>query len=270
VRQKLIWSCVLLLLVANLYIWQGVSVKASSTPAIYFLNVGQGDAILITSGEHQILIDGGPDSSVIAELSKIMPAWDRTIDLVVLTHAHADHLTGLFSVLERYRVGEVLATFAEYDSSLNREWLSEVKKSGAKLNYVDPADDYYFDDLYIDTLLPLTSSTQSSDVNEDSIVLRVNGKNSSALLVGDAGFNIEDSLLKIYPQINADILKVGHHGSKYSSSISFLERIDATSAVISVGENSYGHPSPDTLDRLNQVGAKVYRTDKNSTVKFEL
>jgi competence protein ComEC len=259
-----------LLLLANVYIWQGVAVKADSNPAIYFSNVGQGDSTLIMSGSHQILVDGGPDNSVITELGKVMPAWDRTIDLVVLTHPQADHLTGLFAVLERYQVGEVLATFADYDSSLNREWLKTVKQCGAKLNYADPADDYHFDDLYIDTLLPLTSSAQSLDANEDSIILRVSGERSSALLMGDAGFSTEDSLLKIYPGISADILRVGHHGSKYSSSLNFLERIDFNSAVISVGKNSYGHPSPDTLTNLSKVGAKIYRTDQNGTVKFEL
>jgi competence protein ComEC len=258
------------LLLANVLVWRGVAVRADSTPRIYFLNVGQGDATLITTGNQQILVDGGPDDSVIRELSKIVPAWDRTIDLIVLTHPQADHLTGLFSILERYRIKEILATFVDYDSSLNREWLKEVLKSGAKLNYADPADDYYFGNLYIDTLLPLNSSTQSSDINEDSVILRVNGESSSALLMGDAGFATEDRLFNIYPQLSADILKVGHHGSKYSSSVGFLERINSDSAVISVGKNSYGHPAPETLDRLAAVGAKVYRTDKDGTVKIDL
>ena len=269
-RRRILLSSVLLLLLANILVWQGVAASADDAARIYFLNVGQGDATLITAGDRQILVDGGPDDSVIRELSKVMLAWDRTLDLVVLTHPQADHLTGLFSVLDRYRVKEILATFAEYDSSLNREWLKEVGKSGARMNYADPADDYYFGNLYVDTLLPLNSSTQSLDINEDSVILRVNGENSSALLMGDAGFATEDHLFNIYPQLSADILKVGHHGSKYSSSVGFLERINSNSAVISVGRNSYGHPAPETLDRLTAVGANVYRTDQTGTVKFEL
>ncbi|MBN2585576.1 MBL fold metallo-hydrolase [Patescibacteria group bacterium] len=247
-----------------------MAVWVDSRPEIYFLNIGQGDSTLIVSGNHQVLVDGGPDKSVMAELGKIMPMWDRTIDLVVLTHPQSDHLTGLFAVLERYQVEEILATFAEYDSSLNREWLNEVQKSGAKLNYADPADDYHFGDLYIDTLLPLDSSVQSADINEDSVILRVSGDNLSVLLMGDAGFATEDSLLNIYPGISADILRVGHHGSKYSSSIKFLERTEFDSAVISVGKNSYGHPSPETVDRLNKVNAKIYRTDQAGTIRFDL
>jgi competence protein ComEC len=259
-----------LLLLANIYIWQGITVRADGSPTIYFLNVGQGDSTLITSGSRQVLVDGGPDNSVIAELSRVMPAWDRTIDLIVLTHPQSDHLTGLFTVLERYQVSEILATFADYDSSLNREWLKAVKKSGAKLNYVDPSDDYYFGDLCIDTLLPLTSSAQSADINEDSVILRISGRESTALLMGDAGFATEEDLLNIYPGASANILKVGHHGSKYASSTNFLDQINLGSAVISVGKNSYGHPSPDTLDRLSQADAKIYRTDTDGTVKFEL
>lgn len=269
-RQRLIWSCVLLLLLANFYTWRGVAARAAGQPTIHFLNVGQGDAILITSGDRQVLVDGGPDNSALSEIGRIMPTGDRTIDLVILTHPHADHVTGLFSVLERYRVNEILATFVEYDSSLNREWLKAVSQSGARLNYVDPADDYRFNNLYIDTLLPLTSSAQSADINDDSIILRVGGDRSSVLLMGDAGFAVEDSLLNIYPGISADILKVGHHGSRYGSSLNFLQRLNLASAVISVGPNSYGHPAPDTIDRLNQVGAKLYRTDQSNTVQFNL
>jgi len=270
VRRRILLSSVLLLLLANVFIWQGVAASADSAARIYFLNVGQGDATLITAGDHQILVDGGPDGSVIRELSKIMPAWDRTLDLVVLTHPQADHLTGLFSVLDRYSVKEILAAFSDYDSSLNGEWLKAARQSGAQLNYADSSDDYYFGNLYIDTLLPLNSSAQSPDINEDSVILRVNGESFSVLMMGDAGFATEDHLFNIYPQMSADILKVGHHGSKYSSSVGFLERINSDSAVVSVGKNSYGHPAPETLDRLIAVGAKVYRTDKSGTVKFDL
>jgi len=259
-----------LLLLANLYVWQRVAVAADNDPAIYFLNVGQGDATLITSGDHQVLIDGGPDNSVLAGLGEAMPTWDRTIDLVVLTHPQSDHLIGLFSVLERYRVDEILATFGEYDSSLNREWIKAAKQSGAQLNYADSADDFTFGNLYLDTLLPLTPSVQLLDINEDSVIVRASGKRSSALLMGDAGFATENNLLNIYPGLIADVLKVGHHGSKYSSSPNFIKQINIKSAVISVGKNSYGHPAPDTLNNLDKIGVSVHRTDKDGTVKFAL
>lgn len=270
-RTKLLIGLLLCLLLANVSVWQAVAVRADNHACIYFLNIGQGDAIFIDTGAHQIVVDGGPDDSVIRELSKILPAWDRTLDLVVLTHPQADHLTGLLAVLERYQVKEILATFADYDSALNGEWLKAVRLSGARLNYADASDDYYFDDVFVDTLFPVVVSTiPVSDVNEDSVILHISTDQTAALLMGDAGFAAEERLIKIYPQLSADILKVGHHGSKYSSSAEFLGYLHPASAVISVGKNSYGHPSPDTLNSLNRVGAKIYRTDQSGTIKFAL
>ena len=258
-----------LLFVANYFIWQAVVFAYDNKLHIYFLDVGQGDAILIRTPNHKnILVDGGPDDSVIYKLFEVLPIWDRQIDLMVLTHPQADHVTGLLEVLDRFKVKEILATFAEYPTKTNQEWLTKVSNYGCVLNWADASDDYYFGEVYWDTLWPINLDSASDDVNEDSVTARVNYGNYSVLLTGDIGFPTESELLDIYSDINSTVLKVGHHGGKYASSEEFLFAARPEIAVISVGQNSYGHPSADTLNRLNNVGAEVYRIKKQGKLEI--
>ncbi len=265
-KNKLhIWAWVLsVLLVANYFLWQAVAFGYNNKMHIYFLDVGQGDSVLIrTPNNKNILVDGGPDDSVVYQLSKVLPIWDKKIDLMVLTHPQADHLTGLLEVLDRFEVKEVLATYTDYPTKTNQSWLDELANCDCVTNWADASDDYYFDEVYIDTLWPIGSDSnfEDEDVNESSVVTRIIYGNNAILLTGDLGFRSEEQLLSIYPNIDSNILKVGHHGSKYASSQEFLSIVRPEVAVISVGQNGYGHPSEDTLDRLADIGADVYRTD---------
>jgi len=257
-----------LLILANYLLWTAVGETSSATLRVDILNVGQGDAILLqTPTGENILVDGGPDDSVLAELGKILPLWDHTLDLVVATHLDADHITGLVSVLKRYQVKEVLTPLPSKSTKISEAWQQAVLAEPA-VNYVDAADDFAWGDVSWDTLLPLSSNdTLGADTNNTSIVAKLTYQGISILLTGDMEAPEENLLMQIYPATSIDVLKVAHHGSKYSSATAWLNMLDPGTALISVGKNSYGHPSPDALNRLEQVGADIYRTDQNGTIE---
>ena len=262
-----------ILVLANYFMWQFVVYSSDNRLHIYFLNVGQGDAILIRTPDHKnILVDGGPDDTVIQELDKVLPIWDRQIDLLVLTHPQADHVTGLFAVLKRFKVKEILATFVDYPTKTNEEWKRVAMSGEYTITWANASTDYYFNEMLWDTLYPIEVpvSGETEDVNETSIVAQIIYKDHRILLTGDAGFDTEKELIEYYPDIQSDILKIGHHGSRYASSEEFLSIVQPEVAVIQVGENSYGHPSQDTLDRLEEVGADIYRTDIDDTIEVIL
>lgn len=262
-----------ILVLANYFVWQTVAYSFDNKLHIYFLNVGQGDAILIRTPDHKnILIDGGPDDTVVQELGKVLPIWDRNIDLMVLTHPQTDHVTGLFAVLKRFNVKEILATFVDYPTKTNAEWKRVTMSGEYTITWANASTDYYFGEMLWDTLYPIEApiGNETEDVNETSIVAQITYKNHKILLTGDAGFGTERELIEYYPNIQSDILKIGHHGSRYASSEEFLLVVQPEIAVIQVGKNKYGHPGQDTLDRLKKVGADVYRNDTDGTIEVIL
>ena len=267
-----LWILAVLIL-ANYFIWQTVVYSFDNKLHIYFLNVGQGDAILIRTPDHKnILVDGGPDDTVVQELGKVLPIWDRNIDLMVLTHPQTDHVTGLFAVLKRFKVKEILATFVDYPTKTNAEWKRVAMSGEYTITWANASTDYYFDGMLWDTLYPieLPTGNETENVNETSVVAQIIYGDCKILLTGDAGFDTERELIEYYPNIQSNILKIGHHGSRYASSEEFLSIVQPEIAVIQVGENSYGHPAQDTLDRLTEVGASIYRTDINNTIEVIL
>ena len=260
-----------LLLVANYFCWQAVVLASDHNLHIYFLDVGQGDSVLIrTPDRKNILVDGGPDESVVYQLFEVLPIWDRDIDLMVLTHPQADHVTGLIEVLDRFKVKEILATFAEYPTKTNQEWLDKTSQYDCVLNWADASDDYYFGDVFWDTLWPIDVSENPEDINEDSVVGKIRYHNWSLLLTGDIGFETEEKIINTHYDIDVDVLKVGHHGSRYASSKNFLIATTPQISVITVGKNSYGHPAEETINRLINIGAEVYRTDLQGRVEIEV
>ena len=244
---------------------------------IYFLNVGQGDAILLLSSSgHQVLIDGGPDRSILTQLSSVMPFYDRSLDAVILTHPDADHLAGLVQVLDRYDVGVVIETGMACETALCASWREAVKNENAE-NVVAYAG--YTIDLGDGALLTIISPPSNLEgvlvnkKNNGAIVARLDYKNQNVLLTADIERETEHALLTSNYSgfLDTDILKVGHHGSKNSSLDEFLDAITPKLAVIEVGaKNRYGHPTQEALTRLANHHATVYRTDINGRVTFEL
>ncbi|MFC2020710.1 DNA internalization-related competence protein ComEC/Rec2 [Chloroflexota bacterium] len=256
-----------------------VSVTAATLPddnlLTSFLDVGQGDAILIQRGSQQILVDGGPSPQAISlALGKEMPFWDRTIDLVILTHPHADHITGLVEVLNRYRVGQVLYPDLEYGSPLYNEWLGLIEEKNIKSTPARAGQRIDFGSRAVIEVLnpqrPLLTGTES-DIDNNGMVLRLEMGEVSFLITGDIMWQGELELVARRADLTSTVLKVAHHGSATSTGKEFLAVVDPRLAVISVGEaNSFGHPSDEVEARLEEkLGQEnIYRTDERGTVEF--
>jgi len=237
---------------------------------VTFFDVGQGDAIFIeTSQGHQILVDGGPDSTVIKKLGAEMPFWDRSIDLIVLTHPEHDHIAGLLEVLRRYQVENILWTGILRDTAEYQEWQRLIEEEGAEIHIakaglsVGPG----FTEIKILFPFEILEGQEIKNTNNTSVILRLDFGDNSFLLTGDAYKSIERKLLG--KGIDVDILKVGHHGSKTSSAEDFIAEVSPETAVISAGrDNKYDHPHPETLETLEKYGIKVFRTDIEGDIKI--
>ena len=245
--------------------------EVSSSAKVAFLDVGQGDAVFFqTKQGHQILVDGGPDATVLSMLGEVMPFWDKTIDLVVLSHPDADHITGLVSVFERYEVESVLWTGRTKETRVFEAFMDVVTKEGAKEIIATAGQYITFGDsgAVLEILYPfLKTDIEKGASNETSIIARFVQGDSSVMLTGDTTKKIEKLVVDAGNNIQSDILKIAHHGSRTSSSIEFLEAVNPKIAVISVGkDNRYGHPTEEVLARLTEYGIKVQRTDQNGIV----
>jgi len=274
IRGKLTWVIVPLLVVAIL-----VSYTAATLPdnklRVSFLDVGQGDAILIQKGSMQILIDGGPSPRAIAQdLSDQMPFWDRSIDLAILTHPHADHIAGLLEVLRRYDVGQVLYPPSESESLLYDEWVRFIGEAGIKSTVAQAGQTIDLGDgVIIEVLWPLVSPVKASDsdVDNNSVVVLLKDGDISFLLTGDSMSEAEWELIRARADIKGTVIKVAHHGSASSTMAQFLAVVNPQAVVISVGaNNTYNLPNSDVLLRLEGwVGENnIYRTDLNGTITF--
>ena len=231
---------------------------------VYFLDVGQGDSVFVeTPNGNQVLIDGGPDNKVLQELAKVMPFYDREIDMIVLSHPHADHATGLISVLERYDVKNIVQAKEDYFSPVVTAWQEVVKNE--KANETEAIAGKIIElgsGVVLKIIYPKESLAEQTvkNPNNSSVVMMLDYKDTEILLVGDIEAKIEKELLN--DDIEADVLKVGHHGSKTSTTASFLEKVSPQVAFIEVGsKNKFGHPAFEVIQRLEKNEIKYYRTD---------
>ena len=265
----------IVLAVSCVIIWYAVFYFALHRDfAITFFDVGQGDSIWIETAEgHQILVDGGPGDRVLAKLGREMPFWDRSIDGIISTHPDQDHIAGLLPVLEKYDVGFVLWTGVKGTNAEYREWMRLIEdgrvrnlpaRRGARLGLGRAVT--------LEILAPFADlrGASVSKTNNTSVVAMLRHGRTSALLTGDIERAMEYRLVfEDGAGLDADILKVGHHGSKTSSSAEFLAAVSPEVAVIQVGRrNRYGHPTAEVLDRLSSIGAATLRTDTDSDVRF--
>lgn len=238
---------------------------------IYILDVGQGDAIFVQAPDgNQVLIDGGPDAGVLDRLSEIMPPTDRSIDAVLVSHPHADHIGGLPAVLEQYDVGVVVEAGENYDSSIFRTWRQSIDSEGAqKIDATAGITLNLGRDATITVLNPLrsASSITTKSPHDYNVTVMLRYGQMEMLFTGDMEADIEQKLITSGINLDADILKIGHHGSKTSTSNMFLNAVTPEVALISVGaKNRYSHPHPSTLQRLEDFKIPYYRTDTDGTV----
>ncbi len=269
------WTLIPLLLVAIL-VWIAAITTPDTKLHVFFLDVGQGDAILIrTPSHHHILIDGGPSPEAITnELGERLPFWSRSIDLVVLTHPHDDHITGLVEVLRRYEVKQVLESGIESDSPAYSEWLKLIEEKGIKRTIARAGQRIELGaGICLDILHPPADLLQDtdSDIDNNGVVLRLVYGEVSFLFTADIHQEGEHCLLRQGVELESAVLKVAHHGADSSSSLPFLNAVSPQLAIISVGaENRFGHPHPETMTRLTgKLGQdKVYLTSERGTIEL--
>jgi len=277
VNKKIIILCFVFLFLLNIFAWQEIfSLTSNSALKVDFLDVGQGDSAFIqTPEDHQIIIDGGPDTSVLKKLSAIMPFWDKSIDLVILTHPESDHMQGLLDILKIYKADYILWTGVKKNAAEYDAWISileKQKKMGAKIIIAHAGQEIKAGNVLIDTLYPL-ENMEGKDLkntsNDTCVVSKLIFGKSSFLFTGDISSAAEKEIAGSGENISSDVLKVAHHGSKYSTSDLFLENVKPKIAVISVGaKNTYGHPTSEVLQRLENFGIKILRTDKDGDINL--
>jgi len=262
-----------LLLALNILAWVVVFDLSKIQPLeVVFFDVGQGDSIFIeTPKKQQILIDGGPGSAILEKLGKEMPFYDNTLDLIILTHPEKDHLNGLLEVLKRYKVENILWTGIIRDTPEWKLWERKILEEKANIKIACPLQKIIASKTVLEILYPFENlaGQEFEDSNETSIVSSLVFGENSFLFTGDIRKSEEKVLLEQRANLESDILKVSHHGSKTSNSKEFVEKVSPEIAVISLGkENSYGHPHQEVLDILEDYGIKILRTDEMGDIKI--
>ena len=249
---------------------------------VVVLDVGQGDSVLLEGDRGgRILVDGGPDATVLmTALDRYIPAWDRRIDAIVLTHPHDDHVAGLVAVVDRYRVGRAFESGWPASTPTYLAWLQALEAHGLRAERLKTGDSLLLDDATLRVLWPDDGRTRASGLdptaadnrkaNDASVVLLGEFESRRFLLTGDAEDDVDPMLVaRGLPRV--DMLKVAHHGSGTASSDDMLAAVQPGAAIISVGAaNTYGHPSPKTIERLQAHAAEVFRTDLMGTVETTL
>lgn len=238
---------------------------------IYFLDVGQGDSILIQSPDKRyILVDGGPSSSAQKLISNITGNFHRRIDLVILTHPHNDHYAGLIDVIQKYEIGTIILPDITGNEPLYNSFLNEVRHQKIKTVFAPNKTDINFGaGIYLDLIDTPRKGAVSKNANESSIITRILYGSLSIFLTGDAPIEEESAALATNQDLRADILKVGHHGSKTSTSEEFLSASKPAITVIQSGvKNRFGHPHTETLSRLQKFNSQIFRNDEKGTIEF--
>ncbi len=249
--------------VFSLWAWQ----NATETRVI-FLDVGQGDAILITQGGNQVLIDGGRSGrTLLAELSRYVPFWDRTIETVIMTHPDADHIGGLPDLLRAYRVRGFISTDASSSSEIFGLLQDRLSSGDEPPERIEAREGLTISFPYggtVRVLYPHAALPEGTESNEGSVVSRFSFGETDFLLTGDLP---EEERYLLDPGVS-EILKVSHHGSKHSTSEVFLGLVRPKETIISVGKNAYGHPAPEVISRIAASGALIRRTDLSGGIPY--
>ena len=270
--KNLIFIIILFLIVFDFLIWAEIAFGGpNGNTELYFLNVGQGDGeLVIWQNNIKTLIDAGPTNKAAAEFSYLFSPFNRYIDLVILTHPELDHFGGLIDIMKRYQIGAFIFNGATKDSNGFNDLEKIIQENKIKTIILSEGDKIKYLENYFDVLSPSNNSS-SGTTNEDGLVLKLDSQNLKALFTADIGEKTEKDLIRKYGDyLRADILKVAHHGSKFSSSENFLAMVSPKISIFEVGKNSYGHPNDGVIERLKNLGSKIFRTDENGTIKISV
>ncbi|MEK7569303.1 MAG: ComEC/Rec2 family competence protein [Patescibacteria group bacterium] len=273
VKINLLAIIVLILLISVIFLFYLDFRSSDRNFTFAMFDIGQGDAIFIESPTGtQILIDAGPPRKILGALSRVMSPFDRSIDAIIITNPDQDHIGGFADVLKTYKVGVLLEPGTFNESKTYRNLKEEIKnkripevlaRRGMRLNLGGGA--------VIDILLP-DRDVSNWTTNDGSVVGKLTYGETEIMLMGDATKETEKIILAENSReaLDSDILKVGHHGSKTSTSTEFVEAVSPEYALISAGrDNRYGHPHLGVLESLTASGAKIFRTDLNGTIVFK-
>jgi len=269
--HKILFSIMAAILVLSVWVWQVFALVPDGKLHVWFFDVGQGDAMLIkTPAGEKIIIDGGPGKAVLEPLGKTLSFFDQKLDLLILTHPHADHLDGLVEILKRYKVEKVLSTGVLHTTPEFEEWLSLIKNNAIPFKTARAGDNFSLGEVNFYVLSPEDNLTgqKVEDLNDTSLIIKMVFGHNSFLFMGDAAASLQKSLLDKKVDVSAGVLKVPHHGSKDSIDENFINAVNPAAAIISVGKNSFGHPAPLTLEKLESLEIKTYRTDQNGTIEI--
>ncbi|MCB9805736.1 MBL fold metallo-hydrolase [Candidatus Nomurabacteria bacterium] len=261
-----------LLLFSAVFLFKNIHfVKEKELLSVYFLDVGQGDAILIESPNgNQVLVDAGLDGKVVEEVGKKLSWFDKNIDAILMTHPDADHIGGFPAVLSSYSTDYLFESEKHEDTDIVFEIEKRSSQQNAKLINVKRGDKIFLDidrDIYLDILFP-DDDFVTNEKNETSIVAKLIYGKTSFLLTGDSPKNVEQYLISIFGNyLESDVLKVGHHGSNTSTSDLFLGFVKAKYGIISAGKNnSFGHPHQEVLDSLKKFNVEIFETKNLATI----
>lgn len=258
---SIILSCAFLFTSCTLYNKQQQESQPppNSNLEVHYIDVGQADSSLILCDGYSMLIDGGnaADSNLIAAYLKKEDI--SVLDYIVCTHAHEDHVGGLSGALSVTEVKNVLAPYTEADTKAYQNFKNKSAAQGLEVQHPSSGDSFTLGSSDVQIIGPITE--RANDLNNTSIVMKLTYGNTSFLFTGDAERNEEQDIINAGYDLTADVLKVGHHGSDSSTSYVFLREVMPRYAVISVGNNSYGHPTEAVLSRLRDAHVQLYRTD---------
>lgn len=241
---------------------EDVIFAGENTLNVYFIDVGQADSILLENKGHYMLIDAGNNEDGPKLVNYFNEQDIKEFDYVVGTHAHEDHIGGMDDIIKNFKIDnfympDAITTTKTFEDVLDALEETNVTFQTPKVNQTFNLQDT--------TITTLSVTADEKNLNDTSIVLKVKHGTNTFLLMGDASTKIEKNLLN--KDIKSDVLKVGHHGSRYSTSLEFLKKVSPEYAVISVGENNtYKHPHEEILKRLEEQNIQIYRTDKQGTI----
>jgi len=273
-KDKIIDLCLFLLI--SICILIGIAVYNNTDRNLHFFacDVGQGDSIYVRdSNNYDIVIDGGPGNQILTCLGEHMPFFDRSIELVVLTHPHADHLVGLIEVIKRYDIKKILMTDAVNNTSEYKELSNLITEKNIPVEFAKQDQKISLGNkLYFNIYWPSQSykDKEISNFNNTSIVGKLIYENVTFLLTGDAEKEVLNKIVTQYGnQLKSDVYKVAHHGSKNATNVNLIKIVNPEIAIVSAGlDNPFGHPSDIALKALTDSNVKIFRTDQNGTVEI--
>jgi competence protein ComEC len=273
VKRKVILISFSFFLILNIFIWSAIYIQGHGKLKVDFLDVGQGDSIYIQAPNgNNILIDGGIDRKVLSSLGNVLPFGNIKIDIVLGTHPDADHIGGLPFVFDNYKVSAYVDNGAKSDTTVFKTLENKIESEKVERVQAKAGMRIILDqdkNIVFDVLSPYMNVNKVNDTNMGSIVGKLSYGSSTFMFTGDASINVEQNLVRTFGvNLQSNVLKVGHHGSKTSSSEVFLKMLSPQFAVISVSaKNMYGHPHKEVIDLLNKLEIKILRTSEEGTIE---